>query len=541
METTFISIHDLSRDAKLLYVSDSVWDILGYNPQEVINETAYEYFHPDEIPFARSIHGRGVTLDKAAVLNYCQIKHKDGYYVGCECCFTVVYDVLVACTSIYRHGAKSQKRAIDAPVIRQRFSSSPKDPRYHMLSYISTKFSQENTTPNHEPRAALFLNRYTRTLTVMYASDGLADIVGLTPAELKGKSFYFCIAEECLQEAVRCLESAKANDSIAYLRFWFRDPRQDNQGDSDDEMQDSSSDDGGVHLTTNTADATGFTNVRDAALHAQSISSDLHSAGNNSMSSNRLSAAQSTVSTSHSSSSQSNDLYSDSLGASGQSQAAQSSQSSVDSPNAPRQRHPPVEVEAVVSCSSDGLVVVLRRARTPIPQAEQTAGIFASPWGADPIVPAMAQYQHPEAFGQAVHAGAAAAQAAQPVAASGPPTIDFMKSIREVAAFAWALTGINGALAQYGRGKPKGESAPPGGQPIWDPTADGGNRYNGYADNSNRRIVSDEEYENGNPDSVFSVRRPVPPTWSHVQRPTQNERHYNRLDEDALRRLGWHS
>ena len=28
----------------------------------------------------------------------------------------------------------------------------------------------------------------------------------------------------CLRDAVRCLEGAKANDSIAYLRFWFHNP-----------------------------------------------------------------------------------------------------------------------------------------------------------------------------------------------------------------------------------------------------------------------------------------------------------------------------
>ena len=38
-------------------------------------------------------------------------------------------------------------------------------------------------------------------------------------------SFYYCIAENCLQDAIKCLENAKGNDSIAYLRFWFRDPR----------------------------------------------------------------------------------------------------------------------------------------------------------------------------------------------------------------------------------------------------------------------------------------------------------------------------
>lgn len=100
---------DLTLDARIKYVSDSVEDILGYLPHEVKGKSCWEYFHPDEIPFARAIHGRGIQLDKAAVLNYCRIKHKDGSWIGCECVFNVVYDVLVASTSIYRRGPKSRR------------------------------------------------------------------------------------------------------------------------------------------------------------------------------------------------------------------------------------------------------------------------------------------------------------------------------------------------------------------------------------------------------------------------------------------------
>jgi hypothetical protein len=46
---------------------------------------------------------------------------------------------------------------------------------------------------------------------------------------------------------------------------------------------------------------------------------------------------------------------------------------------------------------------------------------------------------------------------------------NFMQSIRDVAVFAWALTGINGSLVDYARGKPLGESQPPEGFPVWNP------------------------------------------------------------------------
>lgn len=464
METTFISIHDLSPDARLLYASDSIVDILGYSPQEVTNRSCFDYFHPEEIPFARSVHGRGISLDKAAVLNYCRIRSKWGDWVCCECAFTVVYDVLVACTSIYRRGMRSQKRAVEAPIIRRLFSSSPRDPRYHMLSHLSPKFLARPSTRGHEPRAALFLNRFTRSLAIMYATASIATVLGVSADEAKGKSFYECIHENCLPDAIRCLEGAKANDSIAYMRFWFRNPSRDRGTDEhmSDARSSDESDDGGVHLRSSSDD-------------------DMNDGANHSDSSNPTSR----------SSSNTTDLESNSNEAIfGESRTAGSSNSSLPlSESAQRDRRPsprdePVEIEAVVSCTSDGLVVIIRRAQpleqipAPVPERSvYTNGIFASPWAAPPIMPtsgpvpaALTESLSPEYAQSQASCDATAAISAS----KGPPMEEFMSSIREVAVFAWSLTGINGSLAQYGRGKPVGESQPPDGMPVWDPSSERG-------------------------------------------------------------------
>lgn len=129
---------DLSLDARLLYTSQSITDILGYLPRDVLGHSSWEFFHPDEIPFARAVHGRGVQLDKAAVLHYCQIKNKDGRWVGCECVFTIVHDVIIACTSVFRRGSSSQSKPSDNTFIpdpydliieyREGYSSSSHSP-----------------------------------------------------------------------------------------------------------------------------------------------------------------------------------------------------------------------------------------------------------------------------------------------------------------------------------------------------------------------------------------------------------------------------
>ncbi|KAH9221371.1 hypothetical protein DL95DRAFT_356085 [Leptodontidium sp. 2 PMI_412] len=481
METTFMTIHNLSREANILFASESIVDILGFQPEDVIGRSSFDYFHPDEVFNARTIHNRGVQMDRAAVLHYARIQNRDGEWVGCECVFTIVYEVLVACTSIYRGDTKSARRAVEAPVIRRLFASSPRDPRYHMLEHLSSKFRTPPQASLLEPRAALILNRFTRTLTVMYATNAVSSILGISPEEFKDKSFYECMQENCLPEAIRCLESAKANDSIAYLRFWHRNPRREEEMDEEmrEASQSSDSEDGGVELN-------GHMDLDSSSVVEHAAGAVAPETSGNGESST-MAASHPPRDSTRTSSGESTDLEQDASHAifdKAQTSRSSSSSLALVSPEERRQRRSvrsprpapapapdPIEIEAVVSCTSDGLVVVLRRARPIIPslqqpiqqaQAPQYAnGLFAAPWGANPIRPH--QYQ-PNAQLPFQHG----LQAPQ-LPAGGPPLAEFMNSIREVAVFAWSLTGINGNIASYGHGVPRGESQPPGGLPIWDP------------------------------------------------------------------------
>lgn len=387
--------------------------------------------------------------------------------------------------------------------MRRLFSTSPRDPRYHMLSHLSSKFNQHRPRESHEPRAALFLNRYTRTLTIMYATNGLADVLGVSGEEMRGKSFYFCIAENCLGDAVRCLENAKANDSIAYLRFWFRDPRQgDRPMQRDESAMDidggnangaRSSDDDVDHQTASGQTSTGRVNrtvdphgASSADSQAVSSSSSVEPDTNHH---NHINAPQDPDS--RASSGDSNPYTHEAVF--GESPHRSSSASSVST--SPQNDHPlnapppssnrgdSIELEAVVSCTSDGLVVCLRRAGPPMPvdalaqpsRRRYENGLFAVPWSSQPILPPLSQrpqyVQHsevPSVPPPAIPYAAPPIAQSQPVKPSGN---DFMSSIREIGVFAWALNGINGSLAQYSRGVPRGESQPAAGLPIWQPEA----------------------------------------------------------------------
>ena len=343
------------------------------------------------------------------------------------------------------------ERAVEAPIVRKLFASSPHDPRYHMLSHLSSKFDLGPNDQTHEPRAALFLNRFTRTLTCMYATSGIEQIIGIPSEAMKGRSFYYCIAPSCLEDAVRCLESAKGNDSIAYMRFFFRDPRQDDppetvSSESEDDLmtEATSSEDeseSGVH-PDGPSHPSGSTTSRNPFHPSETT-------GNNN-------EYRSQADTHHA-------LF-------GERPSTRSSTSSAISSPRSDSRDESIELEAVISCTSDGLVVCLRRARPMLPgtipvanPVQQYNGVYAAPWAAQPVFhPAPAQIpQYP--------LGARHPSMMQQVAQPSQIQNTFMQSIRDVAVFAWALTGINGSLIDYARGKPVGESQPATGFPIWNP------------------------------------------------------------------------
>lgn len=198
----------------------------------------------------------------------------------------------------------------------------------------------------------------------MYATDAVTQILGVRPDELLEKPFYECIQPNCLDEAERCLESAKANESIAYLRFWSKDPRADpndavNEEEQVDEMEEEVDDKSNGDVI----------DVKDPGLRDSSMDIDGEPDPRNS--------------------------DADDGGADeGQNPSGGARISRL------RRREPrglqTFELEAVVSCTSDGLVVVLRRARPPIPDPQPPVapsafnfenGLFAAPWGLQPIEP----------------------------------------------------------------------------------------------------------------------------------------------------------
>ena len=403
---------------------------------------------------------------------------------------------------LFDHADHQLGRKADSHNVRRIFSSSPRDPRYHMLSYLSSKFTQMPEPHEREPRAALFLNRFTRTCPVMYATSGVRDVLGLEPDQINGKSFYYCIEEVCLQESVKCLESAKANDSIAYLRFRYRNPMQNpsrTHSVAVSDMSESDEDeDGGVAIPGSRSSVS----MRDSVTPQPNGGATLVDGVHSSDSVPRLTgngsgpgpAPESDGVNGHRRLPEEVAGRSSSDQSMGQdAQAARAAHEAIFDPpeltssnststNTTPDDNQGVELEAVISCTSDGLVVILRKAHPLVPEllgdtvsSQYVNGMYASPWAPEPVMP-----HHMD---QTAPMPTVSFPAMQTPAEAG-----FMAAIRDVAVFAWSLTGINGSLADYGKGKPTDDATPPGGLPVWDPNAtqDLYEEYNGFSGSRHR-------------------------------------------------------
>lgn len=79
--TDMVSLHD--PEGAYLYASPSTAEILGYDPEELVERDAYELFHPDDLRDIRRSHAEILDGPGIADVTY-RIRRKDGSWVWFE-------------------------------------------------------------------------------------------------------------------------------------------------------------------------------------------------------------------------------------------------------------------------------------------------------------------------------------------------------------------------------------------------------------------------------------------------------------------------
>jgi hypothetical protein len=154
----------------------------------------------------------------------------------------------------------------------------------------------------------------------MYATSGIEHIIGVPSEDIVGRSFYSCISRPCLPNVVECLETLKVkgdDELIAHLRFQRRGSH------TDDESGEGSS------YGTKAQTAYGESRTSGAERPLAAVRAVEHAWHGERESPSQLEAS----------------LASTAM---------------------------PTDVEAFMSCSSDGVVVILRHASSVVPRASQS-------------------------------------------------------------------------------------------------------------------------------------------------------------------------
>ena len=96
--TDLLAEHDL--DGVFRFVTPTVRSLLGYEPEELVGHSIYEFFDPADIESIRHEHQKILTAEGPVVIPY-RFRHKDGHYIWLE-----------SSTRIYKAGPQADEPRI---------------------------------------------------------------------------------------------------------------------------------------------------------------------------------------------------------------------------------------------------------------------------------------------------------------------------------------------------------------------------------------------------------------------------------------------
>ncbi|KAF8215002.1 hypothetical protein K438DRAFT_1800577 [Mycena galopus ATCC 62051] len=185
---SFIVILDFS--ARWKYLTESVSDLLGWEPNDLREHSFFDLVHPEELTKVQRLHYETISSDKAATMAYMRLKHKDAHkgYLLCAVSRTVVHNRVVGSVSFASPGGEAlhtsstaQEITVISPAaanfeFRRWHDPPPTTPR----PPSPTTSTVPPTVLLHPPadlpttqssRTALILDRFSVNCTVTYYSN----------------------------------------------------------------------------------------------------------------------------------------------------------------------------------------------------------------------------------------------------------------------------------------------------------------------------------------------------------------------------------
>ncbi|KAF9947390.1 hypothetical protein BGZ70_002700 [Mortierella alpina] len=214
---SFIAFHDLTPEALFLWASDSIEECLGYTPEEVIGRSAYAFIIPDDHQASRNAHHKHILNDLASTQAVHRYRRKDGGIVVISGFFSVCYEFIVNCSSVVDFDEKTSTFKSSKQPLKQ-FERI----RCHHTAFRSNTW--DHNSLQLQVRVCMILNRFTRSLNVLYASPSCQLILLVDAEAIEGKPLLLFIRADDLASFVEQVELAKSSNVISHMRFCFQSP-----------------------------------------------------------------------------------------------------------------------------------------------------------------------------------------------------------------------------------------------------------------------------------------------------------------------------
>ncbi|KAI8358107.1 hypothetical protein B0O80DRAFT_274238 [Mortierella sp. GBAus27b] len=223
---SFIAFGDLSAAGRILWMSPNVYNILGYEPEELIGLPGYEVISPDDHANTREFQKEYVMNDLIASQMVARFKTKDGPPTLGVAVVSICYDFSVAIVSVLDSGVEAYlERRAHSTTMNRRVGSKKEEferMRRHHQAFAENSWNQHFMEP--EARVCLIINRFTRNLTIMYASSACEKVFNVDPDEITGKPVLLYIRSDDLAPFVEQVDLVKTSTTISQMRFWFQSP-----------------------------------------------------------------------------------------------------------------------------------------------------------------------------------------------------------------------------------------------------------------------------------------------------------------------------
>ncbi|ORY01921.1 hypothetical protein K493DRAFT_88585 [Basidiobolus meristosporus CBS 931.73] len=223
----FFAFVEGSVEARFLYISNGVTELLGYRPDELIGQKMVDYCHPDQTSsidlFAAFTMVRDIFLSGSTF----HIKHKNGTWVHVEvmssCCYTkrVLRFAPVDQCKPHRKVDEWFEFSLRGDVSVKNWKQSHEN----LLNELHQRLVRSQDIPiNSEPRVCFVLERGKDHPAIIYSSPSAEFLLGIPSAELTGSQLVTFLHPEEIPVIIDRMKQVQEDSSVSTVVLHFFSP-----------------------------------------------------------------------------------------------------------------------------------------------------------------------------------------------------------------------------------------------------------------------------------------------------------------------------